>query len=308
MACPANLLCVLHVMIRDSFKLQAEWSEHLPYFCAFPNSDGGELAGRAGVRYVGQAGAVLAASPSLLLSREPTMVPISSGFFVPSPFGLVPAPAFSFAAAAAGCLPPDAEYGEIAPPSPSKHIRDPAGMTHGTDGSHPTQTGGPPEHNSSSNQPPTAAASILVAGTYVNVKGGGTAGAEVDPPICQLHNVALVVAPGRESLPATVSYQDGYLAPAAAPVPVYACYLGVSDSAQDDDGEPAASVCPYPENTSGLDTAACWEQDDDSAARDCGTGSDSGGGFGVFDFDGDGVDWLGFLVTGEGVVGAAGGS
>ena len=36
--------------------------------------------------------------------------------------------------------------------------------------------------------------------------------------------------------------------------------------------------------------------------------SDSDGGFGSLDVEGDGVDWLGFLVMGEGVTGAVGGN
>ena len=294
-------------MIRNS--LQTEWSEYRPSFCAFPNLD--ELAGPAGVRHVGQPGAVIAASPSPLLSRKPTMPPISSvaRFFISSPFGLVPAPAFSFAAAAAGCLPPLA--GGIASPSPPRRSRDPAGITHG---SNPSRASGPADYN------PVFAYNLrnfaynlrtavddLISDTAV--KDGGAAGAEVDPPACQgrLHH-SLVVKPGRASLPATALYKDGYLAPAAAPVPGDACDLRVSDSAQDDDGGPAPSVCPCPGDAFGLGTSAYGEQNDDSAARDCGTASDSGGGFGVFDFEGDGVDWLGFLVTGEGVTGAVGGS
>ena len=143
------------------------------------------------------------------------------------------------------------------------------------------------------------------------VKGCVPACAEIASPDChgRSHDVALAVVLGRAALqaaPATALYKDGLLAPSCAPILADACDLGVSDSAQDDDDGPAASVCPSPRDASGLDTAARGEQDDDSAARDC--GADTGGGFGVFDFDGDGVDWLGFLVTGEGVVGAAGGS
>ena len=174
-------------------------------FCAFPNSDDGE-----GSSPFGQIGLVLAL-------------------------------AFSFAAAAAGSLPPVADYGWIVPPSPSQRSRDSAGLTHD---SHPTQTSGPADHNLFAYQQPTAPASILVAGTGTPVKGGGAAAAEVDPPIChnQLRNVVLVVAPSRPSLPATTSYQDGCL----APVPADACDLGVSDSAQSDDDGPTASASRAP--------------------------------------------------------------
>ena len=268
---PPYVMYVWHVMIREF--LQAEWSAYRPSFCAFPNLDGAELAGPAGVRHVGQPGAVIAASPSPLLSREPTMPPISSvaGFFVSSPFGLVPAPAFSFAAAAAGCLPPLA--GGIASPSPPRRIRDPARMTHGSNPSHPI---GPADYNPVFAYNLRIAVDDLISDTAV--KDGGAAGAEVDPPACQgrLHH-SLVVEP-------------------------VLCRIGY------DDGGPAPSVCPCPGDAFGLGTAAYGEQDDDSAARDCGTGSDSGGGFGVFDFDGNGVDWLEFLLMGEGVTGAVGGS
>ena len=271
--------------------LQAEWSAYRPSFCAFPNTDGAETSR---LHYLGQLGAVTAASPSPLLSREPRMVPISAGADLcnyPLQFGLVPALACSFAAAAAGCLPPVA--GGIAPRSPPHCSRDPARMTHG---SNPSRASGPADYNPSADQPKTVEASILVAGTPL--KFGGATGAHFDAPIChnQLHDVALVVAHGQPSLQAAASYQDGSLAPAAAPVLADADDLGASDSAQDDDGGPAASVCPSPRDASGLDTAARGEQDDDSAARDC--GADTGGGFGVFDVNVDGVDWLGFLVPG----------
>ena len=241
------------------------------------------------------------------------MVPISAGagFCRPSPVGLVPALAFSFAAAAAGCLPPVA--GGISPPSPPQRSLDPAGMTHG---SQPTQTSGPAVCNPvAASHFRTAAASDLVSDTPV--KGCVPACAEIASPDChgRSHDVALAVVLGRAALqaaPATALNKDGLLAPSCAPIladecaPILADDLGVSDSAQDDDYGQPASVCPSPRDASGLDTAARGEQDDDSAARDC--GADTGGGFGVFDFDGDGVDWLGFLVTGEGVAGTAGGS